>query len=118
MALETIRFDIQDFLKTPEEQAWYLRAALEDGGPALIAAAIGDIAQAMKDAERLALHDVPDDQLTDAHEVELLRRIAENPDDFLLPADAKGRSFGEALPEWAEEIEQCRGGRQKEGGAK
>ncbi len=30
MALETIRFDIQDFIKTPEQQAGVLEAALED----------------------------------------------------------------------------------------
>jgi probable addiction module antidote protein len=46
MALETIRFDIQDFLKTPEDQAGILEAALEDGDPDLIATIIGDIARA------------------------------------------------------------------------
>lgn len=46
MPLETTKFDVQDFLKTPEEQAAYIEAALEDGDPSLIAAAIGDIARA------------------------------------------------------------------------
>ncbi|MDK1490504.1 hypothetical protein QN219_10580 [Sinorhizobium sp. 7-81] len=46
MALETIRFDIQDFLKTPEEQAGMLEAALEDGDPELIATIIDEIARA------------------------------------------------------------------------
>lgn len=46
MALETTKFDVQDFLKTPQEQAAYIAAALEDGDPSLIASAIGDIARA------------------------------------------------------------------------
>lgn len=46
MAIETKRFDIQDYIKTDAEQAGYLDAALEDGDPTLIAAAIGDIARA------------------------------------------------------------------------
>ena len=46
MAQETKRFDIQDFIKTDQMQIGYLDAALEDGDPALIAAAIGDIARA------------------------------------------------------------------------
>lgn len=46
MALETKRFDIQDYIKSDAEQVGYLDAALEDGDPTLIAAAIGDIARA------------------------------------------------------------------------
>lgn len=46
MAIETTRFDIQDHIGSPESQAAYLEAALEDGDPGLIAAAIGDIARA------------------------------------------------------------------------
>lgn len=46
MPLETIRFDIQDFLKTPEDQAGILEAALEDGDPDLIATIIEDIREA------------------------------------------------------------------------
>ncbi len=46
MALETTRFDIQNYIKSTEDQTGYIDAALEDGDPALIAAAIGDIARA------------------------------------------------------------------------
>jgi probable addiction module antidote protein len=46
MPLETTRFDIQDHLKTADEQAAYLEAALEDGDPSFIATALGDIARA------------------------------------------------------------------------
>ncbi|WP_431323145.1 addiction module antidote protein [Rhizobium sp. YTU87027] len=45
MALETTRFDIQNYIKSHEDQTGYLDAVLEDGDPALIAAAIGDIAR-------------------------------------------------------------------------
>ncbi|WEJ11578.1 helix-turn-helix domain-containing transcriptional regulator [Sinorhizobium prairiense] len=48
MALETIRFDIQDFITTAERQAGYLEAALEDGDPDLIATAIADIREARR----------------------------------------------------------------------
>lgn len=47
MALETTKFDIQDHLRTPEDRAAYLDAAFEDGDPALIANALGDIARAI-----------------------------------------------------------------------
>lgn len=46
MPIETTRFDIQDYLRTPQRQTGYLDAVLEDGDPTLIAAAIGDIARA------------------------------------------------------------------------
>ena len=46
MAFDTKLWDVADFVKTPEQQAAYLEAALEDGDPALIAAAIGDITRA------------------------------------------------------------------------
>lgn len=46
MGLETKPWDIQDYLTTPERQLGYLEAALEDGDPALVAAALGDIAKA------------------------------------------------------------------------
>ncbi|WP_186393216.1 DNA-binding protein [Pannonibacter sp. CS1GBFMT1] len=46
MALETTRFDIQQHLQTPQAQSGYLEAALKDGDPALIAAAIVDVARA------------------------------------------------------------------------
>ena len=47
MSLETTKFDIQDHLKTPKQRASYLDAAFEDGDPALIANALGDVARAM-----------------------------------------------------------------------
>nr|WP_133772520.1 addiction module antidote protein [Enterovirga rhinocerotis] len=46
MALETTRFDVQEHLKTPAEQAAYIEAALESGDPSFIAVALGDIAKA------------------------------------------------------------------------
>lgn len=46
MPLETTRFDIQDHLKTPDEQAAYIEAALEENDPAFLAAALGDVARA------------------------------------------------------------------------
>lgn len=48
MALETIRFDIQDSLKTPEDRAGILEAALEDGDPDLIAAVKAEIREAQR----------------------------------------------------------------------
>jgi probable addiction module antidote protein len=45
MPLETSRFDIQDHLKTPEDRLLYLEAAFDDGDPALIAHALGDVAR-------------------------------------------------------------------------
>ena len=42
----TTRFDVTEHLRTPEEMAAYLEAALEVGEPALIAAVLGDIARA------------------------------------------------------------------------
>jgi probable addiction module antidote protein len=46
MPIETTKWDIQDYITTPERQIGYLEAALEDGDPQLIAAALGDIAKA------------------------------------------------------------------------
>jgi len=46
MALETTPWDAADFLDSDETIAAYLEAAFEDGDPALIAAAIGDVARA------------------------------------------------------------------------
>lgn len=51
MALATTKFDIQEHLKTPAERAAYLEAAFEDGDPALITHALGDVARAMGMAE-------------------------------------------------------------------
>jgi len=46
MPIETTRFDVQEHLKTHEDQIAYLEAVLEDGDPTLIAAALGDVARA------------------------------------------------------------------------
>ena len=46
MALETTKFDVLDHLKTAEDQAAYIEAALETGDASTIATAIGDIARA------------------------------------------------------------------------
>jgi probable addiction module antidote protein len=46
MALKTIPWDAADYLDTPEEIIAYLEAVFEDGDPALITAALGDIARA------------------------------------------------------------------------
>ena len=44
--LKTRPWDAAEHLETEEDQAAYLEAALEEGDPALIAAALGDIARA------------------------------------------------------------------------
>lgn len=46
MTVETVPFDAADFLASPQAQAAYVEAALAEGDPSLIAAAIGDIARA------------------------------------------------------------------------
>jgi probable addiction module antidote protein len=46
MPIETTRFDIQDYLRTPEDQIMYLRAALDERDPSFIPVALGDIAKA------------------------------------------------------------------------
>lgn len=46
MALETTKWDVVDHLKTDEDIAYYLEAVFEDGDPALITAALGDVARA------------------------------------------------------------------------
>ena len=43
---ETRPWDAAELLATEEDMAAYLEAALEDGDPALVAAALGDIARA------------------------------------------------------------------------
>ncbi len=45
---ETKPWDPADHLRTDEEMAAYLEAALEEGDPALVAAALGDIARAKR----------------------------------------------------------------------
>jgi len=47
MALKTKAWDPSEFLDSSESIAAYLEAAFEDGDPALIAAALGDIARAI-----------------------------------------------------------------------
>ncbi len=46
MAIRTRAWDPAENLGTPEDIAAYLEAALEDGDPKLITAAIGDVARA------------------------------------------------------------------------
>ena len=47
MALKTTPWDPSEYLDSPKAIAAYLEAAFEDGDPALIAAALGDIARAI-----------------------------------------------------------------------
>ena len=44
--VKTMPWDAVEHLKSNEDMAAYLEAALEDGDPALVAAALGDIARA------------------------------------------------------------------------
>ena len=44
--LKTTKWDVVDYLKTDKDMAEYLEAAIEDGDPSLISAALGDIARA------------------------------------------------------------------------
>ncbi len=44
--LKTTKWDVVDYLKTDEDMAEYLEAAMEDGHPVVIATAIGNIARA------------------------------------------------------------------------
>ena len=43
---KTLRYDTAEYLKNDEDRATYLEAALEDGDPLLVTAALGDIARA------------------------------------------------------------------------
>jgi len=43
---KTRLWDVAEHLETEEDMALYLEAALEEGDPALVAAALGDIARA------------------------------------------------------------------------
>jgi probable addiction module antidote protein/putative addiction module killer protein len=47
MSLKTTLWDASEFLDSPESSAAYLEAGFEDGDPALIAAALGDVARAI-----------------------------------------------------------------------
>ena len=44
--IKTRRYDPVNYLKTEDDMAGYLEAALEDGNPAVVAAVLGDIARA------------------------------------------------------------------------
>jgi probable addiction module antidote protein len=46
MGIRTTNWDVTEHLKTDEDRAAYLEAVLEDGDPALIATALGDLAKA------------------------------------------------------------------------
>lgn len=46
MEVKFSRYDTADYLKTEDDIADYLDAVMEDGDPALIAAALGDVARA------------------------------------------------------------------------
>jgi len=43
---KTRTWDAAEYLETPQDMAAYLEAALEEGDPALFAAALGDVARA------------------------------------------------------------------------
>lgn len=45
-SIETRLWDVVDYLQTEEDMIAYLDAALEDGDPSLVVAALGDIARA------------------------------------------------------------------------
>jgi probable addiction module antidote protein len=47
MSVKTAPWDVTEYLDSSESIAEYLEAAFEDGDPALIAAALGDVARAM-----------------------------------------------------------------------
>jgi probable addiction module antidote protein len=47
MAIQTTQWDPSEYLDSPKAIAAYLEAAFKDGDPALIAAALDDIARAM-----------------------------------------------------------------------
>jgi len=47
MALKPAIWDASQYLDSPESIAGYLEAVFEDGDPALVAAALGDVARAM-----------------------------------------------------------------------
>jgi|SRR5579863_2525383 len=51
---KTRKWDVVEHLKTKKDIAAYLEAVLEDGDPALIAAALGDIARAKGGVAKLA----------------------------------------------------------------
>ena len=46
MAIKATKWDVSEYLETEEDIAAYLNAVMEEGDPALLQAAIGDIAKA------------------------------------------------------------------------
>ncbi len=52
--IKTRKWDVVEHLKTRSDMAAYLEAVLEDGDPALIAAALGDIARAKGGIAKIA----------------------------------------------------------------
>ncbi len=46
MSVETKPWDPIDYFASPDDERFYLEAAFEDGDPAIIAAALGDVARA------------------------------------------------------------------------
>jgi probable addiction module antidote protein len=59
VALETTLWDPAKRLSTPEAVRAYLEAALEDGDPAVIAAALDDIARAEREGPMAASRMTP-----------------------------------------------------------
>jgi len=55
------------------------------------------------------LKDVPDAEWTDAHEAELRRQIAADPDDWESTDEELAKPFAEAFPDWAESIRRSPG---------
>lgn len=52
--IKTRKWDVVEHLKTKKDMAAYLEAVLEDGDPALISAALGDIARAKGGIAKIA----------------------------------------------------------------
>lgn len=52
--MKTKKWDVVEHLKTKKDMTAYLEAVLEDGDPALIAAALGDIARAKGGIAKIA----------------------------------------------------------------
>src|SRR5262245_19334626 len=44
--IKTVPWDAAEYLKTDQDIVYYLEAVFEDGDPALVAAALGDVARA------------------------------------------------------------------------
>lgn len=56
MEVKFSRYDTADYLKDEDDIAAYLDAVMEDGDPALIAAALGDVARARNLRSRESAH--------------------------------------------------------------